>query len=43
MSIYRDSYEAISKIASIYDNYNYTDEEAMDRIGLVLKEYDFID
>lgn len=41
--LYYDSYEAISKIASIYDNYKYTDEEAMDRIGQVLKDYRFID
>lgn len=38
-----DAWTAIDKIAEIYDNYHYTDEEALDKIGEVLKKYGFID
>lgn len=40
---YFDAYNAICEIAKIYDDYNYIDEEVMDKIGEILKEYGFRD
>lgn len=38
-----EAWTAINKIAKIYDDYHYIDKEALDKIGEILKEYNFID